>query len=94
MAKPKAPTKKDPFEKLDKELKAFMENASDEDLKKKVSEVALYRQARQDAKKADPELKQLREKLAFEASDYNEEIKGADLQIKYAHFLLEARGKA
>ena len=85
--------KKDPFKKLNPELRKSMENMSDEELRKKVSEVALYRQTRVDVMKADPEIQRLSQDLALEKKDYNDEIKGADLQIKFAKSLLEGRGK-
>ena len=93
MAKPKFKGPKDPFEKLDKEYKTGIESASDEDIRKKISEAAIYRAERVETMKKDPALKELREKLNFEASDYKDEIKGADLRIKYAMSILEARGK-
>lgn len=93
MAKPKFKGPKDPFEKLDKDFKTNVENMSDEDIRKKISESAIYRAERVETMKADPVLKELREKLNFEAADYRDEIKGADLRIKYAMSILEARGK-
>jgi N-glycosylase/DNA lyase len=85
--------KKQPGEDLDGELKSTLENASDEELKKKVSEVALLRSAIQAQMKKDPDVKQAREDLANTLRSYKEDIKGADHQIDFISYLLEARGK-
>lgn len=81
------------FEKIDREEKSNLENMSDEEIRAKVSELALYKQARKDTMQADPEVIRLSEALSSEKADYQDEIKGADLKIKYAKFLLESRGK-
>lgn len=81
------------FEKLDQELRSTFDNLTDEEVRAKVSEVALYRQARRDVMEQDPDIQQLSEQLSLAKSDYNSEIKGADLQIKYLKYLLDSRGK-
>jgi hypothetical protein len=87
--------KKQPGEDLEPKLKETLENMSNEELKAKVSEVALLRQSVLNEMKKDPEVKQMRESLAFYLKDnYKDDIKGADDQIAYITSLLEARGKA
>lgn len=86
--------KKLPGEDLEPKLKETLENMKDDELRKKVSEVALYRSSRSAQMKADPDLKQKREALNFAAADFKEDIKGADNEIGYISYLLEARGKA
>ncbi len=85
--------KKLPGEDLEGTLKETLEGMKDEELKAKVSEVALLRQSVQAQMKKDPDVKQARENLANELSSYKEDIKGADQQIEYISYLLEARGK-
>jgi hypothetical protein len=87
--------KKQPGEDLEPGLKETLESMSNEELKAKVSEVALLRQSIVNEMKKDPEVKQKREELAFYLKDnYKDDIKGADDQIGYISFLLESRGKA
>lgn len=81
------------FDKLDQELRSTFDNLSDEDVRSRVSEVALYRQARKDVMEQDPDIQQLSEQLSLAKSDYTTEIKEADLQIRYLKHLLEVRGK-
>jgi hypothetical protein len=90
---PKGRPKKLPGEDLDPTLKTTLDNMNDTDLRAKVSEVALYRQARQNAMKNDPAVQQAREGLTNATQDYKDEIKGSDRTIKYATYLLESRGK-
>lgn len=87
------PKKKLPGEDLEPTLKTTLDSMSPEDLRKKVSEVALYKQTREDVMKADPAVKKAREALAAELLDYKEEIKGAKDQIAYIKYLLESSGK-
>lgn len=82
-----------PGENLEPTLKATLDNMKPEELRVKVSEVALYKQTREDLKKIDPAVLDAREKLASEVADYNDEIKGAKDQIAYIKFLLEQAGK-
>ena len=81
------------FEKLDKELRSTFDNLNDDEVKAKVSEVALYRQARKELMEQDPDIQQVSEQLALLKADYTSEIKGAELQITYLKNLLENRGK-
>lgn len=89
----KGKTVKDPWEKLESTLKSNMENMSDEDLKKKVSEVALHRAEQVALMKEDQHIKEVAAQLSDAKKGYTDQIKGADLTIKYAKALLEARGK-
>lgn len=85
--------KKQPGDNLEATLKTNLENMSAEDLRKKVSEVALYKQAQENMLKTDPEVTQKRDALAEETADYKMEIKGAKEQIAYITYLLEMQGK-
>lgn len=85
--------KKDEFSDLDPELKAALENMTDEEVRRKVSEFALLRQAQKEMMKEDPDVQEASDNLKMVKGPYNEAIKGAELNIKYAKFLLEARGR-
>jgi hypothetical protein len=84
---------KDPWEKLEKNLKEGMESMSDEDLKKRVSVAALERAEQTALMKEDQHIKEVAFQLGEAKKTYTDQIKGADLIIKYAKHLLEARGK-
>lgn len=86
--------KKQPGDDLEPKLKEELESMSDEDLRKKVSEVALLKQALEDEKKNDPDVQQKREELNTLVADrYGDDIKGAKEQIAYIKSLLQLRGK-
>lgn len=85
--------KKAPGEGLEKELKSTLDNMSSEELKAKVSEVALYKRAQEDLMKQDPDIKQAKDAVKLAEQDYKDEIKGANEQIGYIKFLLESKGK-
>jgi hypothetical protein len=80
-------------EKLDGELRASLNGMSDAELMAKVSEVALYRQLREQAMASDPDVQERKRLLSEATADYRDEIKGAKAQIKCITELLEARGK-
>lgn len=86
-------SKKLPGEDLEPTLKAALDNMKPEELRAKVSEVALYKQAQEDQMKADPDVQQARDALAGALADYKDEIKGAKQQISYIKHLLEQAGK-
>lgn len=85
--------KKSPFADLDSEFKTAIEGMTDEDIKKKVSEVSLNEHENRAAKKADQDLKQKQEAVKYAGAQYSEATKMNRLRIAYAYFLLEARGK-
>lgn len=85
--------KKDEFADIDPELKETLESMSDEEVRKKVSEFALLRQAQKEMMKEDPDVQEASDNLKVVKAPYNEAIKGAELNIKYVKFLLEARGR-
>lgn len=86
-------SKKLPGEDLEPTLKVALDNMKPEELRAKVSEVALYKQAREDQMAADPDVSQARATLAESLADYKDEIKGSKLQIAYIKYLLESAGK-
>lgn len=90
---PKKNSKKLPGEDLEATLKAALDNMKPEELRAKVSEVALYKQAREDQMAADPDVSQARKSLNELLADYKEEIKGSKQQISYIKHLLDSAGK-
>lgn len=83
---------KDPFEFVAPEFKDFVNSASDEDVKKKIAEVAMNQAALMEAKEADEDLKE-KKAVATEAGRvYTEGTKANKQSIAYARALLGARG--
>lgn len=85
--------KKGPYEDLDKEYKETIENMSDEDIKRRVSEVAIAEHENREAKTKDKDLADKVSAVKFASEQYREATKMNKLRIGYAHFILESRGK-
>lgn len=84
---------KDPYKNLDPAFKNRVEAMSDNEIRAKVSEVALYRQARLESLKNDPEVEQAKDSLSLLTADYKADVKASDLKIRFAKEILERRGK-
>jgi hypothetical protein len=87
-------SKKNPFEDLDPEFKETVEAMSDEDIKKKISEVAINEHENRSAMKADMDLAEKKEIAKLAGEQYAEATKANRLRISYAYAVLESRGKA
>lgn len=85
--------KKSPFADLDAEYKTNIENMTEEEIKKRISEVALAEHENREAKKADQDLKEKLSAAKYAGAQYAEGTKMNRLRIAYAHFILESRGK-
>ena len=85
--------KKNPFDDLDKDFKTGIEDMSDEDIKKRVSEVAINEHENRAAQKKDQDLADKKAAVKYADEQYREGTKMNKLRIGYAHFILEARGK-
>jgi hypothetical protein len=92
MGRPKGAAK-GKYDDLDLEFKTLIENASDEDIKKKVSEVALSEHENKAAQKADLDLEEKKAACKFANEGYAENTKQNKLRISYAHYILNGRGK-
>jgi hypothetical protein len=90
---PKGRPKKEPFEDLDKDFKALIESATEEDIRKKISEVALNEFQNQENKKADGQLAEAGAAYKEAGAQYKEATKHNKLRIGYARFMLDSRGK-
>lgn len=84
---------KNEFKDLESTLRETLDNMSEAELRAKMSEVALLSQAVRDEMAKDPEVKQARERLKNELSEYRSDIKGAGLQMKYIKKRLQDMGK-
>lgn len=82
-----------PFEDLDQEFKDLVANLQDDDIRKKMAEVAINEHENQLAKKADQDLESKKEQYKIAGELYKEATKGNKLRIKYCYSILEARGK-
>lgn len=85
--------KKSPFADLDQEFKDTIDNMSDEDIKKRVSEVAIAEHENRANKAKDEDLAEKVAAAKFAGEQYREATKMNKLRIAYAHFILESRGK-
>jgi len=85
--------KKSPFADLDSDFKTSIDSMSEEDIKRRVSEVAINEHENRAAKKKDQDLADKMAAVKFAGEQYREATKMNKLRIAYAHFILEARGK-
>lgn len=85
--------KKAPFADLDQDFKDTVANMSEEEIRKRISEVALNEHENREAKKKDMDLKEKQSAAKFAGAQYVEATKMNKLRIAYAHFILEGRGK-
>jgi hypothetical protein len=93
MGRPKGPAK-GKFDDLNSEFKETVESMSDEDIKKKVSEVALLEHENRAAKDADQDLEEKMAQAKMAGESYREASKQHKLMISYAYVILQSRGKA
>ncbi len=91
MARPKKD--KNPFEDLPDDFKEAIESASEVEIRNKVSEVAFNEQANLQAKKDDQDLAEAKERALEAGRKYKETSTMNRLKVKYAHSVLDGRGK-
>jgi hypothetical protein len=92
MAK-RGPKAKNPFEKLDEELRNTFDSMADEAIRLKLSEIALNREATEVALKDDMDVKEKAFALNEAKAGYRDAINHQKLMTKYLRQLLDARGK-
>jgi hypothetical protein len=85
--------KKGKFDDLDLEFKSNIENMTEEEIKRRISEVAIAEHENREAKSKDQDLADKVAAVKFASEQYREATKMNKLRIAYAHFILEARGK-
>lgn len=88
-----AKAKKGQFDDLDTEYKTNIEAATDDEIRSKISEVAMNESDNLEAKKNDEDLKAKKETAKFAGEGYAEASKFNKMRINYAKHILEARGK-
>jgi hypothetical protein len=85
--------KKDPFDSISPEYKAAIEGGTEEEIRQKISLVALDEAANKEAKKNDEDLKQQGIIYKMAGAQYKEASKANAQKISYARQMLESRGK-
>lgn len=85
--------KKDVFEDLDSEFKTTVDSMTDEEIKRRISEVAIAEHENQANKKQDQDLAERLAQAKMAGEQYREATKANKLRIGYCHALLAARGK-
>lgn len=85
--------KKGKFDDLDSEFKTNVENMTEEEIKRRISEVAIAEHENREAKSKDQDLADKVAAVKFAGEQYREATKMNKLRIAYAHFILESRGK-
>jgi len=84
---------KSPWAALDDDYKDTLASFNDEEIRRRIAQVALDEVVNQEAKKADEDLKAKVESAKFAGEAYREATKMNKLRIGFAHSILEARGK-
>jgi hypothetical protein len=84
---------KDPWDLLDKNEKTAFEHSSDEELNKRIADVAKNDAALTEVMKQDLELARAKQAVKTAMEPYRTGHKANRQRIAYARFLLESRGK-
>jgi len=90
----RAKKEKSPWAALDDGFKDALAALNDDEIHRRIAEVALNEVANQEAKKVDEDLKEKVEAAKFAGETYREATKMNKLRIGFAHSILEARGRA
>lgn len=91
MARPKKV--KVPFADVPEEFRNSIDSSTDEEINKKIAEVAKNDAALKEAKKADEDLKRLKEQVKVANEPYADAAKANAGRIGYARYVLSSRGK-
>jgi hypothetical protein len=87
------PKKVEDFSLLSEEFTASVNSASEDAVRRKISDAALDEVENQKLKREDPDLSSLKEQLKEAGVQYKERSKVNKLKIKYCQELLEGQGK-
>lgn len=85
--------KKSLFADLDQEFKTTIESFTDDEVRKRIAEVAIAEHENRVAKKNDVDLAEKLSAAKFAGEQYRDATKMNKLRIAYAHSILEGRGK-
>lgn len=84
--------KKDKFDSLDGDFKDAIAQSSPEDIRKRVSEIALLECTTRAILKEDPDVQEAKEALKNLMEPYREDLKAFKLKIEYAKRVLDDKG--
>ena len=84
--------KKGEFADLDQEFMDNLAAASEDEIRKKVTEIAMETEALRAAKAEDEDLKAARARLSEAGRVYSEQEKGSKLRLKFVRSILKGRG--
>jgi hypothetical protein len=82
-----------PFADLPEEFRAAIESGTEDEIRRRVAEVAFDEQENQRLKADDVDLQEKKAQAKQAGEQYSDGTKMNRLKIKYAHSVLEARGK-
>lgn len=85
--------KKAPFEDLDQDFKDTVANMKEEEIRAKLSEIAINQHQNLEAKKQDQDLEQKKVEYGVAGEIYREATKMNRLRTSYCYSILEAQGK-
>ena len=89
----RGPSKKMPFEDLDSDFKTAIEAMTDDEVRRRISDVAINEHENREHMKKDVDLMEQKEKTKEAGAQYAEASKMNRLRISYAHHVLDSRGK-
>lgn len=85
--------KKMPFADLDQDFKDVVANMKDEEIRAKISEIAINEHENREAKKADTDLEQKKEQYRIAGEIYREGSKANKIRVEFCYDVLQSRGK-
>lgn len=85
--------KKSPFSDLDDDFKDTVANMSDDEIKRKLAEIAINDHENTEAKKQDQDLESKKQVYSMACEPYKEAKKANRLRTSYCYSILESRGK-
>lgn len=87
-------SKKSPFADLDQEYKDGIASMTEEEINKRIAEVAKAEHENRENKKKDQDLKNQQALAKQAGAQYADATKMNRLRIAYGYFILESKGKA
>ena len=84
--------KKDKFDALPEGFKEAVEQSSTEEIRKRISDIAILDCTERAVLKEDPDVQQAKEQLKNLMDPYRENLKSYKLQIEYAKRVLDDKG--
>jgi hypothetical protein len=91
MGRKKGFKKKDKFENLDDTFKDAVDGMSTDEIRKRISDIAILDFEYKKLFKEDPEVLKARQALKDVSQDYRDDIKACKLQMEYAKKILDEK---